>query len=108
MAFSPSELHERPRISRRSLRSLLEMLVFPLSSLGLRPRSESGFVETNPNLARHGNVEAVLARVAVRRAAEADGDPAQGAVVHVDDAPPAHAPSVDARLLLPVSGSAQS
>ncbi len=43
----------------------------------------------------HGDVETGLAREAVARAAQGDGDVAQGAVIHVDDAAPGDAAHVD-------------
>ena len=51
--------------------------------------------EDRHHLRGRGDVEAGLARVAVRAAAEADGDVAQRAVVHVERAPPADAQRVD-------------
>ena len=51
------------------------------------------------DLGGHHDVEAVLARHAVGRAAEADDDLAQRAVVDVDHAPPGDAPHVEAELV---------
>ena len=51
------------------------------------------------HLGRGGDVEAGLARVAVRAPAEADHDVAQGAVVDVDAAPPRDRERVDAELV---------
>ena len=50
----------------------------------------------------HGDVEAALARGAVAGSAEADGDIAQGAVVHVHDALPGNAARIDTRLVFPL------
>ena len=54
------------------------------------------------DLGRHGDVEAGLAREAVRYAAEAGHDIAERAVVHVDDAAPGHAALVDFQLIAPI------
>ena len=54
------------------------------------------------DLGRHGDVEAGLAREAVRYAAKACHDIAERAVVHVDDAAPGHAALVDFQLIAPI------
>ncbi len=54
-----------------------------------------GEAERGHDLRGRGDVEAGLPRHPVDRAAEADDDVAQRAVVHVDDAPPEDAPRVD-------------
>ncbi len=58
-----------------------------------------GEAEDRHDLRGDHDVEAVLARIAVARSAEAHGDVAQCAVVHVDHALPGDAPHVDAELV---------
>ncbi len=58
--------------------------------------------EDRHHLGCHHDVEAVLARIAVGRAAEARRDVAQRAVVDVQHAPPGHAAQVEAQLVAPV------
>ncbi len=50
------------------------------------------------DLARGGDVEALLPREAVELAAEADDDVAEGAIVHVERAPPRHLARIDVAL----------
>jgi hypothetical protein len=58
-----------------------------------------GQAENRHHFRGDDNVEAVLARVAVRRPAQGDGDLAQRPVVHVEHALPRDAPHVDAELV---------
>src|SRR5882672_1952541 len=58
-----------------------------------------GQAEDRHDLGGDDDIEPVLARVAVAGAAEAHGDVAQRAVVHVDDALPGDAAHVDAELV---------
>ena len=58
--------------------------------------------EHRHDLGRDRDVEAVLARKAVRDPAQAADDRAQRAVVHVEHAPPGDAPLVEAELVAPV------
>jgi hypothetical protein len=55
--------------------------------------------EDRHDLGSHDDVEAILTRIAVRRAAEADDDVAQRAIVTVDHPPPGNAPHVEAELV---------
>ena len=55
--------------------------------------------EDRHDLRGDDDVEAILARKAVGGAAKTDGERAQRAVVHIDDAPPADAAHVDAELV---------
>ena len=59
----------------------------------------SGETENRHHFRSHHDIEAVLARIAVGGAAEADGDVTQGAVVHVYHALPLNAADVDAQLV---------
>ena len=61
-----------------------------------------GEAEDRHDLGRHGDVEARLAREAVRHAAQVTDDRAQRPVVHVENAPPGDAANVDALLVAPV------
>ena len=67
-----------------------------LPSRRLRSLRDVREAEDRHHLRRRDDVEAVLARIAVARSAEADGQLAQRAIVHVDDALPHDAPHVDA------------
>ena len=61
-----------------------------------------GEAEDRHHLARHGDVEARLARVAVGGAAKRGDDLAQRPVVHVDGAAPGDAAGVDIELVAPI------
>ena len=61
-----------------------------------------GQAEDRHHLGGHGDVEAGLARIAVGDAAERADDLAQRAVVHVHDAAPGDAATVDAEVVAPV------
>ena len=61
-----------------------------------------GQAEHRHDLGGDRDVEAVLARKAVRDPAQAADDRAQRAVVHVDHAPPEDAPLIEAELVAPV------
>ena len=58
-----------------------------------------GQAEDRHDLGGDHDVESVLARIAVARAAEAHCDVAQGAVVHVHHSPPRDAPHVDSQFV---------
>ena len=58
--------------------------------------------EHRHHLGGDGDVEAILAREAVGHAAQAAHDGSQRAVVHVEAAPPRHAPRIDAERIAPV------
>ena len=55
--------------------------------------------EDGHDLRGHDDVEAVLARIAVRGSSEPNDDLAQGAVVHIDHAPPGNPAHVKAELV---------
>ena len=61
-----------------------------------------GKAEDRHDLARHGDVEASLAREAVGGAAERGDDLAQRPVVHVHGAAPGHPAGVDVELVAPI------
>ncbi len=61
-----------------------------------------GEAEGRHHFRGHGDVETVLARISVFRAAEADDDLAQGAIVHVERALPRDAARVEAERVAPV------
>ena len=69
---------------------------------GLQIGQVAGEAEHRHHFARHRDVEAVLARAAVRGAAEAVDDAAQRAVVHVHPPPPGDAARVEAERVAPV------
>ena len=68
-------------------------------SRSFRSSIEVGEAENRHHLGGDDDVEAILARKAVRCAAKRDGDVAQSAVVHVDHALPGDAPDVDLQLI---------
>ena len=55
--------------------------------------------ENRHDLGGHHDVEAILAREAIAGTAEADGDVAQGAIVHVQHALPSNAPNVETEFI---------
>ena len=61
-----------------------------------------GETEDRHHLGGDGDVEAVFARKAVRRAAEPDDDLSQRPVVHVEDAPPGDPAGVEPKRIAPV------
>ncbi len=77
-------------------------LALPRVGDGDRSQAAAEIVEVSSDgrdrhhLGRRGDVEAGLAHVAVRTAAEADNDAAESAVVHVDASAPAHGERIDA------------
>ena len=62
----------------------------------------AGEAEDRHHFGGDGDVEAVLARIAIGDAAERRDDRAQRAVVHVDDAPPGDAAPVEAQRIAPI------
>jgi hypothetical protein len=58
-----------------------------------------GQTEDGHDFRRHHDVETILTRITIRRAAERHGDVAQCAVIAVHDAAPGHAAHVEARLV---------
>ena len=74
---------------------------------GLQVVDVGSEAEHGHDLAGDGDIEAVLAREAVRLAAKADDDLAKGTVVHVDDALPGDATDVDVQLVAVVDMSVE-
>ena len=70
------------------------MTILPSRVLQILERSRQA--ENRHHFGGDDDIEAVLARIAVARAAEADRDVAQRAVIHVHHALPCDAPHVDA------------
>ncbi len=101
-------LEQRRHGARRGeLARLDRLLVARLADLNVaEPALQIGEVrgetEDGHDLARHGDVEAPLAREAVGHAAERADDLAQRPVVHVDGAAPSDAAHIDVELVAPI------
>ena len=90
------------KVARRHRLLVARLADLDIAEPPLQIGEVGGEAEDGHDLARHGDVEACLAREAVGGAAERGDDLAQRPVVHVDGAAPGDAAGVDVELVAPI------